>query len=613
LILTVIAAVAAVAAADCGESHDRSGETGETEDPIVGGVLSVLQTMVRIDLFNQIDAALAAQGPARNPTALCSGRRIARGVILTAAHCVYGMVMADISFPNLPAGGGGQVTFQGILKGAIADGYAGAHMDARDIAVLLYNEAPNLGIAPTPLAQPQWAPAGGQGRDYGRRDQNGDDGAPNTYYRSPTVFYTHAQQQLTIIASTTNPPPAMAGAPVEAPVLHSGDSGGPFGVWRDGGNPFTIAVNSAGDSDCLDNGVAVAGHPRVLREVVKRLRRTMAPIAAAWVDTPVGRSYWAGFDNTALTWLAGFVAQAAINNGAWPAAYNLAPVAATWYSMNNPDHCVSRYAGFVGQEDCAARPALFNNQYPICLDAASNKINFNLNNNPPIAADVLRTFLPGMADACARNNESCTDTVDYRDTSCSAWCGAIAARSNAVVFTSGCGPKAARPICPGAGPTDYVAECKCQIIPLGPGGGGGSGVVTAVIHNAGGRASPRSVAFDAGTGSGGVDAGSGSGMFDAGGLADAGSGSGMFDAGGVFDAGGGVDASTSTPIDVSGDPSWATNLPPTPGCDSPDTNNDCWLATNNVGSVEHELGGGSSTVDYGTSSPDEPPGADQGL
>ena len=39
-------------------------------------------------------------------------------------------------------------------------------------------------------------------------------------------------------------------------------------------------------------------------------------------------TYWAGFDNTALTWIQGFVAQAAINNGNWPAAYNLATVAA---------------------------------------------------------------------------------------------------------------------------------------------------------------------------------------------------------------------------------------------------------------------------------------------
>jgi Trypsin len=677
VLMSVATSIATFGGSGCGCGRTREHASG-TDDEIIGAALTGLPTMVRIGLYNQIDAALVAGGAPRNPTFLCSGRRIARGVILTAAHCVYGMVMADISFPNIPAagGGGGQVTFVGITKGAVADGYTGDHMDARDVGVLLYNEAPNLGFAATSLAQPAWAPAGGRARVYGRRDQNGNDGAPNQFFRSPVTFYTHAQQPLTIIASTTNPPPAMPGAPVTAPSLHSGDSGGPFAVRR-GGNPFTVAVNSAGDSECQDNGAPVAGHRRLLRDKVKRLKRTAAPAPAAWVDVPVGRSYWAGFDNTALTWIQGFVAQAAINNGNWPAAYNLATVAATWYSMNNPNHCVSRYAGLLGQEDCAARPAVFNNQYPICLDATDNKVNFNLNNNPPIAADKLREFIPGMANACLRNSESCTESIESRDTSCSAWCTAIAARSNAVVFTSGCGPKAGLPTCAGAGPTDYVAECKCQIIPLGPppggggvitlaaptdtgsggsapGGGGGSGSnmpLDARVDAVGGGSGSNpffgavvgggSGSGDAGSDAGGmVDAGSDAGgMADAGWMVDAGPDAGwMVDAGWIADAGSdaggpgdagsdagipgdagsdaGSDAAPISPIDVSGFPSWATNLPWTPGCSTPDANNDCWLYVNNVGSSELEIapifGPSSGGADYGTSSPDEDPGPDDG-
>jgi hypothetical protein len=309
--------------AGCGRSRER---LSEDEDEIINGVLSARQTLVRLALYNQMDAANAAAGRGRNPTSLCSGRRIARGVILTAAHCVYGFTMVDVSFPNIPAAGGAPRTYEGVVKGAVAEGYTGDIMNARDLAVLLYDENPNLNLPAIPLGQPQWNAAGGRGRAYGRRQPSGDDGDVDEFFHSPTRFYTHAQMPLTILASTTNPPPAVAGDPVNAPALHGGDSGGPFAVRAAGpGRPLrTVAVNSAQDFECVDDGVPVPGRAPARRcRALKHLKRTYAPAPADWVSAPVGRGYWAGIDNVALAWLNGFVAQAAVNNGAWPAAYDL--------------------------------------------------------------------------------------------------------------------------------------------------------------------------------------------------------------------------------------------------------------------------------------------------
>lgn len=625
--------------AGCGRPRER---LSADDDEIINGVISTRQTLVRISMYNQIDAANAAAGRGRNPTSLCSGRRIAKGVILTAAHCVYGFTMMDVSFPNIAAAGGAPRTYEGVVKGAISEGYTGDIMGARDIAVLLYDENPNLNLPPIPLGQPQWNAAGGRGRAYGRRQPNGEDGDVDEFFHSPTRFYTHAQMPLTVIASTTNPPPAVAGAPVSAPAMHGGDSGGPFAVRAAGpGRPLrTVAVNSAQDFECQDDGVPVQGRSTARRcRAVKNLKRTYAPAPAGWVDVPVGRGYWAGIDNVALAWLNGFVAQAAVNNGVWPAAYDLSTVAATWWTIENTNHCVRRQAGFLNQQDCGARPTVFDNKYPVCLDHNDQKLNFNAGDNPPIASDKLREYIPSLAGACDRGSESCTDGLEMRDTSCSTWCGALARLTNSLVFRAGCVPKRALRTCTGAGPTDYVAECRCEVVGAGPprpdggvitslGMGSGSGVMDARLPIDARPLDARSP-FDARP----VDAGP---PFDAGPPPpDA-----RFDAGAPFDAGwpdaswppdagwpdaswpdagGPPDGPPPSITDLSGWPSWAKNLPLTPGCPSPslDATNDCWLRANHVGSVDTQIEpryppSSSSPPSFGSEPSDDEPGLDDG-